>query len=170
MASLQQLVTVLDSLAEHTGRALAGLALLMALATTTIVVLRYGFSLGAIAAQEAVTYMHGCFFMLGASYALKHDAHVRVDILYRRLNTRHRAWVNAVGGVIFLLPFCATVGLGSWQFVSESWLVHESSPEAGGIRAVFLLKSLIPAMAILLVLQGLAEILRSALVLTTASR
>jgi TRAP-type mannitol/chloroaromatic compound transport system permease small subunit len=170
MALLRQLVIILDNIAEWSGRVLAWLALAMALGTTSIVVLRYGFSLGAIGAQELITYLHGCFFMLGASYTLRHDTHVRVDVLYRRMSERNRAWINASGGVVFLLPFCAVLLFGSWHFVTESWLVRESSPEAGGIPAVFLLKSLIPAMAVLLTLQAISEILRHTLFLTEQRR
>ena len=63
------------------------------------------------------------------------------------------------------MPLCAFIGFSSWNYVTESWLIHETSPEPGGIPAVFLLKSVIPLMAFTLFLQGLAEILRNALVL-----
>jgi TRAP-type mannitol/chloroaromatic compound transport system permease small subunit len=165
MAALRRLITGLDALAEYTGRVLCFFALCMAVGTALIVVLRYGFSIGSIAAQEAIVYLHGCLFMLGAAYTFKHDGHVRVDVFYRRFNARQRAWVNAVGGIVFLLPLCGLLLAGSWQFVSESWLVRESSPEADGIAAVYLLKSLIPLMALLLLLQGIAELARNALVL-----
>ena len=115
--------------------------------------------------QEGVTYMHACLFMLGAAYALKSGAHVRVDIFYRNFSPRTRAWVNSVGGIVFLMPLCAFIFFSSWNYVSESWIVRETSPEPGGIPAVFLLKSVIPLMALNLFLQGLAEILRNALVL-----
>ena len=128
--------------------------------------MRYGLNIGSIAAQEAVTYMHGCLFMLGAAYALKSDAHVRVDIFYRNFTPRTRAWVNSLGGILFLMPLCAFICFSSWNYVAESWAIREVSPEPGGIPAVFLLKSLIPLMAVNLFLQGLAETLRSALVLT----
>ena len=103
--------------------------------------------------------------LLGAAYALKHGAHVRVDIFYRNLSPRGQAWVNSLGGIVFLLPLCLFILGSSWDYVSESWAIMETSPEPGGIPAVFLLKSLIPMMAVNLLLQGLAEILRNALVL-----
>jgi TRAP-type mannitol/chloroaromatic compound transport system permease small subunit len=103
--------------------------------------------------------------MLGAAYALKRGAHVRVDIFYRRFSPRTRAWVDALGGIVFLMPFCLFVLGVSWQFVTESWAIREISSEPGGIPAVYLLKTLIPLMAINLLLQGIAETLRNALVL-----
>tara|TARA_B110000503_G_scaffold85373_1_gene129865 strand:+ start:97934 stop:98449 length:516 start_codon:yes stop_codon:yes gene_type:complete len=165
MPFLHALVHSIDTFTDSCGRLLAWLLLFMALLTTCVVVLRYGFSIGSIATQEAVTYMHGCVFMLGAAYALKSGAHVRVDIFYRNFNARARAWVNSLGGVVFLLPLCVFVLVSSWGYVRESWGMREASAEPGGIPAVFLLKTLLPLMAINLALQGLAEILRSTLVL-----
>jgi TRAP-type mannitol/chloroaromatic compound transport system permease small subunit len=165
MSVLHACVHYIDAFTDRSGRLLAWLALSMALVTALIVVLRYGFNVGSIMAQEAVIYMHGSLFMLGAAYALKTGAHVRVDIFYRNFSPRARAWVNSLGSIVFLLPLCTFICFVSWNYVAESWAIREVSPEPGGIPAVFMLKSLIPLMAFNLFLQGLAETLRSALVL-----
>ena len=165
MTALRACVHYIDIFTERSGRLLAWLVLAMALITTIVVVMRYGFNVGSIMAQEAVTYMHGTLFMLGAAYALKSGAHVRVDIFYRNFSPRGQAWVNSVGAIVFLMPLCAFIGFSSWNYVSESWIVRETSAEPGGIPAVFLLKSIIPLMAFNLFLQGLAETLRSSMVL-----
>ncbi len=165
MPVLRVCVHYIDIFTDRSGRLLAWLVLAMALVTAVVVVMRYGFNMGSIMAQEAVTYMHGCLFMLGAAYALKNEAHVRVDIFYRSFSPRARAWVNSLGAIVFLMPLCTFIGFSSWNYVSESWLIHETSPEPGGIPAVFLLKSVIPLMAFNLFLQGLAETLRNAMVL-----
>jgi TRAP-type mannitol/chloroaromatic compound transport system permease small subunit len=169
MSRLHGLVRFIDRFTDHSGRALAWLALGMGLLTALIVVLRYGFSIKSIFAQESVVYMHGSLFMLGAAYALKQGAHVRVDIFYRDFSPRTRAWVNSVGGIVFLMPLCVFILFSSWNYVAESWAIRESSPEPGGIPAVFLLKTLMPLLALNLFLQGLAETLRSALVLVEES-
>ncbi len=165
MQRIRTFVQTLDTFTDVSGRLLAWLALAMALLVAVIVVLRYGFDFNSILMQESVTYMHGSLFLLGAAYALKHGAHVRVDIFYRNLSPRGQAWVNSLGGIVFLLPLCLFILGSSWDYVSESWAIMETSPEPGGIPAVFLLKSLIPLMPLNLLLQGLAEILRSTLVL-----
>lgn len=165
MSVLRTIVDSIDAFTDYTGRILAWLSLAMAALTALIVFLRYGFNIGSIAAQEAVIYMHGALFMLGAAYTLKVGGHVRVDIFYQRFSARAQAWVNSLGGIIFLLPLCVFILGVSWNYVTESWAIRESSPEAGGIPAVFLLKSLVPLMAINLFCQGLAEVLRNALVL-----
>jgi TRAP-type mannitol/chloroaromatic compound transport system permease small subunit len=170
MSALHTLVRYIDAFTDRLGRWLAWLSLAMALLTATVVVLRYGFNTGSIAAQEAVTYMHGTLFMLGAAYALKSGAHVRVDIFYRNFSPRTRAWVNSLGGIIFLMPTCVFIFFSSLGYVAESWSIRETSAEPGGIPAVFLLKSVIPLMAASLFLQGLAETLRSALVLVEEQR
>ena len=165
MYSLRAVVHTIDRITDVSGRLLAWFALAMGALTALIVVMRYGFNFNSIFVQELVTYLHGCLFMLGAAYALKNGAHVRVDIFYRNFSPRTQAWVNALGGIVFLIPFCLFVAGVSWQFVAESWAIREISSEPGGIPAVFLLKTLVPAMALNLLLQGLAETLRSALVL-----
>ena len=165
MSAARKSLQIIDSFTDTTGRALAWLTLAMALLTATVVIMRYGFNVGSIAAQEASTYLHGCVFMLGAAWALKVGGHVRVDIFYQHFSERGKAWVNSLGGIVFLIPTCLFIAGVSWTYVGESWAIRESSPEPGGIPAVFLLKSLLPAMALNLLLQGVAETLRSILVL-----
>lgn len=165
MATLRLITRFIDGLSELTGRIIAWLTLGTVLLTFTVVVLRYGFDTGSIALQESISYLHAAVFMLGAAYTLKHDGHVRVDILYRRLGERGKAWVNLLGTVLLLLPVCAFILMASWEYVAISWRMHEGSQEAGGLDAVFLLKTAIPAMALLLLLQGISGGLHSLLTL-----
>jgi len=168
MTLLPLTVRTIDRFTEACGRMLAWLLLAMALLTPAVVLLRYGFNTGSIMAQEAITYLHGSVFMLGAAYTLKHDGHVRVDIFYRRFSPRGRAWINALGGIIFLMPLCGFIAVSSWDYVEASWIIRETSADAGGIPAVFLLKTLLPLLALNLFLQALAETLRSAATLIEA--
>jgi len=160
-AIIAAFVRSVDGFSDWLGRTVAWLSLGMVLVTFAVVVLRYGFNQGWIALQESVVYMHAALFMLGAAYTLKHDAHVRVDIFYQRLGAKGRAWVDLFGSCLLLIPFCCFVLWASWDYVAASWQVRESSREAGGLPAVFLLKSLIPLFAALLALQGVALALRS---------
>ena len=158
------LAQTIDSVSRSVGNAVAFAAIAMALVTTTVVILRYGFGQGAIAAQESVLYLHGALFMLGAAPTLLTDKHVRVDVFYRNFTDRQKHWVNTIGHTVFTLPFCTLIVFGSWGYVSESWSIMESSPEPGGIPAVFLLKTLIPAMALLLALQAVSLIIQLSLI------
>ena len=157
----------IDNLNEAVGRAISWLTLAMVLVTFTVVVLRYLFNIGWIAMQESVTYMHAVVFMLGAAYTLKHSGHVRVDIIYRARSKRTQAWVDLLGALLLLLPVCLFIGWISWEYIAASWSVLETSQEAGGIPAVFLLKTVIMVMALLLVLQGISQALSNLLYLLT---
>lgn len=167
---MNRLLSGLDALAEWTGRAVSWLTLAMVAATVAVVVLRYAAGVGLIWLQESVNWMHALVFMLGAAYTLKADEHVRVDVFYRRMSERGRAIVDLAGTLLFLLPLCAFLIVESWPWVAASWRVAERSREAGGLPMLYLLKSLIPLMAALLALQGIAGGLRALLRLRAAGR
>jgi TRAP-type mannitol/chloroaromatic compound transport system permease small subunit len=133
----------------------------MVITTFIIVILRYVFDVGWIALQESVTYMHAMVFLVGAAYTMQQEAHVRVDIFYSKLSTKHRAWIDLLGGLFLLMPMMLFVAWISWEYVLDSWNVLEGSREASGLPGVYLLKSLILLMAVLLVLQSIAQIMRS---------
>ena len=156
----------LDAFSLLSGRVLTWLILGVMLFTCAVVILRYVFGYSdVIFYQELVIYFHASAFMLAAAWTLKGDAHVRVDVLYRSMSVRAKAWVNIIGSLLFLLPVSCFLLFTSLEFASHSWAVHETSAEAGGIPAVFLLKTVIPISSALLLLQGLAEVIRSSLVL-----
>lgn len=154
-------IPAIDRLCEAIGRSVAWLALLLVATTFAVVVLRYGFDRGLLWMQESTTWMHALLFMLGAAWALRTGDHVRVDVLYRRLDPRRQAWTDLLGTVLFLLPLCGYVFFESWPYVLQSWQIHETSREAGGLRGLYLLKSVIPLTAALLALQGVSEIVRA---------
>jgi TRAP-type mannitol/chloroaromatic compound transport system permease small subunit len=155
-----------DAITRGLGTSVAWLTAVMAIVTTAIVLLRMVLGSGSIGAQESLTYMHALIIMLANAYTLGADGHVRVDIIYRRLNELQRAWINALGTVLFLLPFALFTVLISWDYVAASWQVMETSSDAGGIPAVFLLKSLLVINGVLLILQGLVELLRNLQLIT----
>lgn len=162
---LETIADRLDDFAELTGRLLAWLTLGIVGVTFTVVIMRYLLESGSIALQESVSYLHATVFMLGAAYTLKNDGHVRVDIVYQRLSGVMRAWVNLLGTLLLLTPVCIYIIVASYDYVSVSWSIREGSREAGGLDAVFLLKTAIPLMAGLLLLQGVSVMLRSLLVI-----
>jgi TRAP-type mannitol/chloroaromatic compound transport system permease small subunit len=158
---LTRLADALDALAEWTGRAVAWLTLGIVLITFTVVLLRYAFNLGWIAMQESVLYLHALVFMLGAAYTLKQEGHVRVDIFYRKLSPVGRAWVDLIGAVLLLLPVCVFLFWVSWDYVASAWSIREGSRDSGGLPWVYVLKTAIPLMAVLLILQGVSQLCRS---------
>ncbi len=154
---------LIDRISIATGNAAAWLTLAMVLDTFLIVVLRYVFDFGAIWMQESLTWMHAAVFMLGAAYTLQDDGHVRVDIFYREMSDRHKAWVNLLGVLIFLFPLCGFFLYESYSYVVASWQFREVSINAGGLPypAVPLLKSILILMPVAVMLQGLSMLLRS---------
>lgn len=155
---LKALAQGINTFNKFVGYSVAWLAIAMMLVTSLVVFLRYGLNTGSLMLQDAITYMHASLFMLGTAYALQQEAHVRVDIFYRTFSRRSKAWVDSLGGIIFLLPLCVFLFWISWHYVSQSWSIQESSADAGGIPAVFLLKSLLLAMPTLLGLQALSQV------------
>jgi len=164
LTNFQRIVDGIDFLNDRIGRSVAWLTIGMVIVTFVVVIARYLFDINSIALQESVMYMHGSVFMLGIAFTLKEKAHVRVDVLYERFNNRKRALVDMFGTILFLVPVNAFVFWASLEYVIFSWSVSESSAQPGGLPAVFLLKTLIPVMAGLVLLQGIAEFLKALLI------
>ncbi len=159
----------IDAAIDLIGRLLAWLNLLMVLVVVTIVVLRYCFAVGSVALQESVSYLHAAIFMLGIAYTLQQGGHVRVDIFYRQFSPQRRAMIDLLGTLLFLLPVCLVIFIGSWDYVVASWNIAERSEERSGIAFVYALKSLLLLMPALLLLQGFAGALRLTLTLVNGS-
>lgn len=149
-----------DAVTEWTGRVISWLTLFMVLTVAFVLVLRNWFELSAIALQESVTYMHACVFMLGAAFALKHNDHVRVDVFYQNFSSKKKAWVNIFGFFFLLLPVCLFIFIYCKDYVLFSWALGEGSNQPGGIPYMYLLKTLLLAMPITLIIQGLADVLK----------
>jgi TRAP-type mannitol/chloroaromatic compound transport system permease small subunit len=132
----------------------------MVLIQFVIVVARYVFGLSDVAVQESVLYLHATLFMIGAGYTLLVNAHVRVDIFYSRLGAAGQRRIDLFGHLCLLMPTMVALIYWSWPSVVNSWKILEGPISVGGIKAVFLLKSLIPAFCVLLLVQSLAEVLR----------
>lgn len=167
--SISRVIAFIDRLTQFTGVSIAWLLVAMVLTQTLVVILRYGFDIGSIALQESVNYLHASCFMLGAAYTLKIDGHVRVDIFYRNFSPRGQALVNLFGSLLLLLPVCGFIFWTSLEYVQQAWSMKEQSSDTGGLPIVYLLKTLIPLLAISLILQGIAEIARNGLQLLPSS-
>ncbi len=160
-----KIADIIDALNEWVGRTIAWLTLAMVIVTLLVVIMRYGFDFGRIAMQESIIYMHALLFMGAAAYTLKHEAHVRVDIFYQRFSPRTRHWVDIIGTVFLLFPVCGFILWSSTEYVINAWQLMEGSREAGGLPLVYLLKSYIPLLAILLLLQGVSMLCRKVIAL-----
>ena len=160
MRTLLRIAHRIDQTNEWIGRVVYWLTLLMVGVGAYNALVRYldrftGLGLSSNTYIELQWYMYSLIFLLGAAYTLKHNAHVRVDVLFMRLTPRGRAWVNLGGALLFLLPFCILVIWTSWPTVHNSWAVLEVSPDPGGLPR-YPIKTVIPIAFILLFLQGVS--------------
>ena len=169
LAAVARLAATIDRLNAAIGRIVMWLVVALVLAQFSVVILRYVFAVGSVALQESIWYMHATLFLAGAGYALREDAHVRVDLFYRDMSPRKKALVDLLGTLFLLLPLAVAIVWLSWGYVLAAWRVREGSTEVSGLPFLFLLKSMIWVFAVLVGLQGLALAMRAALFLAGAA-
>jgi len=159
-----RLAAVIDRVTRLVGNVVAWLVVVMVVLGAGNAGLRYlgrfvGRSLSSNAFLEAQWYLFSLIFLLGAAYALQQDAHVRVDVLFARYSERVRSWINILGALLLLLPFCAFALWTSWPVVRNSWAIGEVSPDPGGLPR-YPLKAVVLVSFALLALQGISELIK----------
>ena len=164
MKILRLYIKLIDGLNEYIGVLVSWLTSLMVLVVFYDTVMRYAFKKGNVAIQELEWHIFAVVFLIGAAYALKNGAHVRVDIIYTRLSAKTKALIDFMGSIVFLIPFAVMVIYSTQNFVANSWAVKELSPDPGGLPARYILKAMIPAGFALLILQGTSQVFKNLLV------
>lgn len=155
---MKNALLLISAFTRRCGHAVSWLSLLMVIISCVVVVLRYSFDTPSIALQEAVMYLHASLFMLGSAYTWQQGGHVRVDVFYRNWSPARQALVDRLGIILLVIPFCLFMLWISWDYVASAWAIGEKSPEAGGLPIVYLLKTLILALPVLILLQATAEL------------
>ncbi len=151
----------IDTLNEYVGKGVSWLTTALVLVICFDVIMRYAFTWSSAAVFELEWHIFAAIFMVGSAYALKYDKHVRVDLFYSRFSDKQKAWVNLIGTLFFLFPFCIVIVITSIPFVQNSFKILETSPDPGGLPARFIIKSTIPLGFILLFLQGISLCMKS---------
>lgn len=164
MRLLRRMADAVDRLNDGIGSVITWLSLFMILFGAYNAIARWatrlaGVNLSSNAFNELQWYAFSVIFLLGAAWGLRHDVHVRVDVVYARLQPRTRAWIDLLGTLLFLLPFCVLMLWVSWPAVHRSFLIREMSPDPGGLPR-WPIKALLLVSFTLLFLQGLAVIVR----------
>ncbi len=164
MQMLLRFSGVIDAVNERVGRLISWLVLIMVLlgvynAVTRKLSQTIGMDFSSNAYIEAQWFMFSLVFLWGAGYALKHQAHVRVDILYSRVSERTKAWIDIIGTCLFLLPLSVLIVWVSYSYAADSWAILEGSPDPGGLPR-YLIKTAIPTAFVLLIFQGLSELIK----------
>jgi TRAP-type mannitol/chloroaromatic compound transport system permease small subunit len=158
-APLLGIARAIDAVNERIGRAVLWLILAVTLISAANALMRYGFGMSSNAWLEIQWYLFGAIFLLAAGYTLKHNGHVRIDVIYGRLSERTQAWIDLLGTLLFLLPLCGLMVWLAWPGFVNSFQSGEMSPDAGGLIR-WPVRLLIPLGFALLALQGVAEIIK----------
>ncbi|NNF05393.1 MAG: TRAP transporter small permease subunit [Candidatus Eisenbacteria bacterium] len=170
---LLQLAKQIDRMNSAIGRFCGWLAVAMVLIGAFNALVRYvsrfgGWNLSSNAYIEMQWYLFSLIFLLGGAFTLRRNAHVRVDVLYSRLSLKARAWIDLLGTVLFLFPFCIAMLWLSWPSVRNSWKVLETSPDPGGL-ARYPIKTVILVAFALLLLQGISHLVHTVVALREPS-
>lgn len=158
---MNALINRLDSLTERSGKlaAFAAFALISLVLFDTLN--RYFFSSGSIALQELEWHIHDVLFLFGIAYALKYNAHVRVDLFYEKYSPRLKAWINIAGIVFLIIPFSVFILYTGMEFAKEAYAYGEVSPNPGGLAYRYVIKSVMSVAFTLVILQAVSELLKS---------
>ena len=159
MNRLLAVARAIDALTETLGRLTIWLVLVATLISAGNALARYALGESSNAWLEIQWYLFGAMFLLAAGYTLKHNGHVRIDVVYSRLGARGQAWIDLAGGLLFLLPMAGLLAWLAWPMFVDAWTTQEMSPDAGGLVR-WPVKLLLPAGFGLLALQGVAEIIK----------
>jgi TRAP-type mannitol/chloroaromatic compound transport system permease small subunit len=166
MKVLKQLANFFDQINEIVGKGVSYLTFALVITICIDVFSRYIFQTTTIWVIELEIYFFALIFILGAGYAFKHDKHVRVDVFYSKFSPKRKAWVNLIGGLLFLLPWCIVVLQVAFRYAKSSFLINEGSAQPGGLPALYVLKASIFVGFLFLMLQAISSIIRSLLTIT----
>jgi TRAP-type mannitol/chloroaromatic compound transport system permease small subunit len=154
-------IKFIDKLNTKLGVITSWLTFVLVLVTCYDVFTRYILNESSIALQELEWHLFAIIFLMASAYTLKKDEHVRVDVFYSRFSEGKKAWINFLGSIFFLIPFCVLAIYASKDFVINSFLFKETSPDAGGLPARYIIKAFIPISFFFLLLQGISLTFKS---------
>lgn len=149
----------IDVIIEKVGEAVRWLVLIAVLIGAGNATVRYIFDTSSNAWLEAQWYLFSAVFLLCAGYTLLRDEHVRIDVIAGQLSHRAQAWIDILGGILFLMPMALMIMALSWPIFTKSYLGGEISTDAGGLIR-WPVKLLIPVGFLLLSLQGISQIIK----------
>lgn len=159
------IVDMLNGLVQRVGAVAAWANLLLVGVILVQVVLRYGFNMGLVPLEELMWHLYSFAFMIGMSYAVTNDSHIRVDIVHMRLSWKAQAWWEIIGILVLLMPFLVIVIGQSIEWVAYSYEVGEASQNPTGLPYRWIIKSVVPISFILLFIAALARLIRKVLIL-----
>ena len=160
-SSLLKISSAIDRTIDQTGQLVSWISLLLILLICVDVFMRYFLNTSKIWMVEMEWHLFSVLFLLGASYTLLHDKHVRVDLYYENYSHERKNIVNALGIIIFVIPWCLIILTTSWDYAANSFSFSEGSPQPGGLPARYLVKSVIFLGFFLLLVQAISILIKS---------
>jgi len=167
---IPRLSKVLDRFITGIGEIAAWLNVAVILAIITQVILRYVFSKGLVILEELQWHLYAGGIMIGLSYCLTHDTHIRLDLLHHRFSQRRKEVVDLLGTAFLLMPMIIIMLMHSWPFVTESFRLNEASDSVVGLPYRWVVKSFLIIGFGLLGLAGVSRLIRAATFLIKSSR
>ncbi len=161
MSVLLRLSGAIDALNERVGHLVYWLVLAAVLVSAGNASVRYALDTSSNGWLELQWYLFSAVFLLAAGYTLKHNEHVRIDVIHGHLPAKVRASIDLIGGLLFLLPMATIIMALAWPMFVDSYNLNEYSGDAGGLLR-WPVKLLIPVGFLLLALQGVSEIIKRA--------
>jgi len=158
---MNKLIIVLENINEKVGQFFSWSTTLLVWLIFALVIMRYGFGTFSQKLNELCTYLFAISFLFAGGYALKHNMHVRVDLFYAKWSPKGKAWVNLIGGLLFLLPWSVVSIIVCFRYAYTSFKLGETSQEPSGLAALYVLKFILLIGFVLLLIQGIASILKS---------
>jgi len=158
---LLRISSAIDRVIDRIGQLVSWISLLLILLICVDVIMRYFLNTSKIWMVEMEWHLFSVLFLLGASYTLLHDKHVRVDLFYENYSPQRRRLVNALGILIFAIPWCLIILTSSWDYALNSFSFREGSPQPGGLPARYIVKSIIFCGYFLLLVQALSILIKS---------
>ncbi len=159
--SLLRIIRAVDAFSDRTGRLVAWCIVPLFAGLTYEVVSRYGFDAPTEWAFDVTYMLYGTHFMLGAAYTLLRGAHIRTDMFYEKFSFRTKGWVDALGYLVFFFPAMVFLFVAGWDAFLVSWRMVERSEISPWRPVIYPFKGVIPLTALLLLVQGVSEFLKS---------
>ncbi len=155
------IITIIESIIRWIGEKSSYINVLLVMIICIDVFMRYILNTTQTWVIELEWHLFALIFLLGASYTLQEDQHVRVDLFYADRSNKSKAWINLAGTLLFLVPWCLILINSSFNYATNSWMMNEGSPNPGGLPARYIIKYCMTFGFVLLLLQGIAVIYRS---------
>ena len=159
--ALRKLIRVIDTISEWSGKLVAWLIIPMVAGVTYEVIARYGFNAPTIWAYDLTYMLYGSLFMLGAAYTLVKGGDIRTDFFYGNFSARTKGIIDTAGYLFFFFPGMLFFLIAGWEGALHSWSILEKSEATAWRPAIYPFKTVIPVTALLLLIQGVSEFVKS---------